>query len=97
MSTELRAALLAIGFGASACAMMPELPPDWALPMREILLHTTCELQQALRGIDGRTNANQFDARGWTIKVTLNPKVGCRSHSQGAEGRRRTLYELGSR
>lgn len=54
---------------------MPDLPPDWALPMQEILLHTACELQGALRGIDGRTNTKQFDARLWKIKVTLNPKV----------------------
>jgi hypothetical protein len=45
------------------------------MPMQEILLHTACELQAALRGIDGRTDPNQFDARGWDIKVTLNPKI----------------------
>src|ERR1700731_2564370 len=58
-----------------ACAIMPDLPPDWALPQQEILLHTACELQAALRGLDGRTNPKQFDARGWLIKITLNPKV----------------------
>jgi hypothetical protein len=59
----------------SACAIMPDLPPDWAMPQREILLHAACELQLALQGLDGRTNPKQFNARGWTIKVTLNPKV----------------------
>jgi hypothetical protein len=54
---------------------MPDLPPDWALPMQEILLHTACELQGALRGLNGRTNSKQFDAKAWNIKVTLNPKM----------------------
>ena len=54
---------------------MPDLPPDWALPMQEILLHTACELQGALRSLDGRTNPKQFDAKAWNIKVTLNPKM----------------------
>jgi len=70
-----KAPLLALMYGATACAIVPDLPWDWALPMQEILLHTTCELQRALRDIDGFTNRNQFDPRGWTIKVTLNPKV----------------------
>jgi hypothetical protein len=59
----------------SACAIMPDLPPDWALPQQKILLHVACELRAALRGLDGRTNPKQFDARGWQIKVTLNPKI----------------------
>jgi hypothetical protein len=59
----------------SNCAFMPDLPPDWALPMQTIVLHSACELQAALRGLDGRTNPEQFNARGWIIKVTLNPKM----------------------
>jgi hypothetical protein len=54
---------------------MPDLPPDWALPMQEILLHSACELQAALRGLNGRTNPKQFDATAWNIKITLNPKM----------------------
>jgi hypothetical protein len=72
-SNILRGTLIALSFGAAGCAVMPDLPPDWALPMQEILLHSACELQGALRGLDGRTK--NFDAKGWTIKVTLNPKV----------------------
>lgn len=67
--------IAAFGLSSSACAIMPDLPPDWAMPQQEILLHTACELQTALKGLDGRTNPKQFDASGWTIKVTLNPKV----------------------
>lgn len=54
---------------------MPDLPPDWALPMQEILLHTACELQFALRDISTYTDPKLFDPAGWNIKVTLNPKV----------------------
>ena len=68
-------AMAGIGLALCGCAIMPDLPPDWAMPQQEILLHTACELQFALRGLEGRTNPKQFDARGWTIKVTLNPKV----------------------
>jgi hypothetical protein len=54
---------------------MPDLPPDWALPMQEILLHSACELQWALRDIDHRVTRSRFDARNWKIAITLNPKV----------------------
>lgn len=57
------------------CAIMPDLPPDWALPAREIVLHSACELQAGLRTVDGRTNPKRFDARNWTIRVSLNPKA----------------------
>jgi hypothetical protein len=58
-----------------ACAIMPDLPPDWALPQTEILLHTACELQGALRGLASRTTSDEFDVTGWSIRVALNPKV----------------------
>jgi hypothetical protein len=54
---------------------MPDLPPDWALPMQEILLHSACELQAGLRGLNGRTDPKRFDATAWNIKITLNPKM----------------------
>jgi hypothetical protein len=48
---------------------MPDLPPDWAVPMQEILLHSACELQSALRDIDRRVKKKHFDARGWKISI----------------------------
>src|ERR1700730_4390386 len=72
----LRGALATVlSVATSGCAFMPDLPPDWALPMQEILVHSACELQWALRDIDQRVNKSHFDARGWTITITLNPKV----------------------
>jgi hypothetical protein len=69
------AAILTLGLGAGGCALMPELPPDWSLPMQEILLHTACEMQMALRDIDYRVNPEYFNARGWKITVNLFPKA----------------------
>jgi hypothetical protein len=67
------ATTLSVAFGG--CAIMPDLPPDWALPMQEILLHSACELQWALRDIDHHVKKSHFDARNWKISITLNPKV----------------------
>jgi hypothetical protein len=58
------------------CAIVPDLPPDWAMPQREILHHTACELQTAFRYLDAYPPPkNIFVARNWTIAVTLNPKL----------------------
>jgi hypothetical protein len=61
---------------AGGCAIMPDLPPDWAMPQNEILLHSACEVQGALRSIAiGNPPKSVFDPTGWTVKITLNPKV----------------------
>jgi hypothetical protein len=58
------------------CAIVPDLPPDWAMPQREILHHAACELQAAFRYLDTYPPPkNVFVARDWTIRVTLNPKL----------------------
>jgi hypothetical protein len=58
------------------CAIMPDLPPDWAMPQSEIVLHSACEIQLALRFIaQGRPPKSVFDPDGWSIRVSLNPKV----------------------
>lgn len=54
---------------------MPDLPPDWALPMQGILLHSACELQFALRDIQKRKEPQYFDPTVWKIATTLNPIV----------------------
>jgi len=60
----------------TGCAVVPDLPPDWAMPQREILRHTACELQTAFRYLDEYPPPkNIFVARNWTIAVTLNPKL----------------------
>lgn len=67
------AAITAASMGG--CAVMPDLPPDWALPMQEILLHSACELQATLRDIDARGSKGRFNPRNWKISITLNPKA----------------------
>src|SRR5258708_4887815 len=68
---------MAAGVGTllAGCVVMPDLPPDWALPMQEIVLHSACELQYGLREIDGRVIKSRFDTRNWKIALTLNPKI----------------------
>jgi hypothetical protein len=72
-----RIALLAV-FGGTlgGCAIMPDLPPDWALPQSEVIHHSACEIQTALRFFDRYPPPKSvFVARNWTIRLSLNPKV----------------------
>ena len=59
---------------STACTIVPDLPPDLAFPMREILLYTACELQVALTTFD-TPQFKRFNARKWLITVALNPKT----------------------
>jgi hypothetical protein len=66
-------ALSSLGGG---CAIMPDLPADWAMPQREIVLHSACEVQSALRAIAlEHPPRTVFDPDGWTVKISLNPKI----------------------
>ena len=68
--------LVALSGVVAGCAIMPDLPPDWAMPQSEIVLHSACEVQSALRVIaQGNLPNTVFDPDGWTVKITLNPKV----------------------
>jgi hypothetical protein len=68
--------LIALTGIAGGCAIMPDLPPDWAMPQSEIVLHSACEIQSALRYIaQNRPPKGAFDPDGWTVKISLNPKV----------------------
>lgn len=58
------------------CAIMPDLPPDWAMPQTEIVLHSACEVQSALRLIaQNHVPKAVFDPDLWNVKISLNPKV----------------------
>jgi hypothetical protein len=68
--------LVALSGVTGGCAIMPDLPPDWAMPQSEIVLHSACEVQSALRVIaQNNSPKTVFDPDGWTVKITLNPKV----------------------
>jgi len=59
-----------------ACAIMPDLPADWAMPQQEIVHHSACEVQTALRYLyDYPPPKSVFVATGWTVRISLNPKV----------------------
>lgn len=71
---QLQRVAVTLAFSLGGCAIMPDIAPDWALPMREIVLHTACELQDALGALDHDVPKTLFDAHNWKIAVTLNPK-----------------------
>jgi hypothetical protein len=61
---------------SGGCAIMPTLPPDWALPQREIVLHSACELQSTLRFMAQHPPPKGvFDPTAWTVRISLNPKI----------------------
>jgi hypothetical protein len=75
MSTIARSVqFIPIGLLFGGCAIVPDVPPDITFPMNEILLHTACELRDALRTFD-TPEFKRFNARKWLITVGLNPKT----------------------
>lgn len=55
---------------------MPDLPPDWAMPEQEIVHHSACEVQGALRYLAQLPAAKSvFAPSEWTVKISLNPKI----------------------
>jgi hypothetical protein len=67
------AALGAAAFAISSCAAVPGMPPDFALPVQQIVLHAVCELRFALRDLS--TEYPSFTKRKWAIAITLTPKI----------------------
>lgn len=58
-----------------SCTAIPPLPPDFALPVREILQASSCELQHAFQHLDRRPEYDRFKPRQWLVTMTLTPKV----------------------
>lgn len=67
------AALCVALFQVSDCATPPGMPPDFLLPVQQIVLHTTCELRFALRDI--ADTHPSFLKNEWAIAITLTPKI----------------------
>jgi hypothetical protein len=65
---------LAVSIFISACSVLPDMPPDFALPVHEILLHSSCELQDAFKSLTA-PEFNRFKPRQWLINMSLTPKV----------------------
>ncbi len=58
----------------TGCAIIPDVPPDFALPIQEILSHTACELRDAFRSLNTK-EYRRFKATEWLITVSLLPKA----------------------
>jgi hypothetical protein len=57
------------------CAVIPDVPPDFALPVRAILAQTACELQSAFVALDSEPQFKRFNAKQWLVGVSLAPKM----------------------
>jgi len=57
----------------AGCAVPPGMPPDFMLPVQQIVLHSVCELRFALREIS--ISHPSFLRTNWAISITLTPKV----------------------
>jgi hypothetical protein len=57
------------------CAIVPGVPPDFALPVKAILAQTACELQHALIVLDRTPEFKRFNAKQWLVTVAIAPKT----------------------
>jgi hypothetical protein len=55
------------------CALSPGMPPDFLLPVQQIVLHSACELRLALREIS--ISHPSFLNHQWAISISLTPKI----------------------
>ncbi|MGY4308332.1 hypothetical protein ACVIJ6_005575 [Bradyrhizobium sp. USDA 4369] len=78
---------IAVVFGAfaalSGCAIVPDVPPDYALPVQEILQHTSCELQRAFNAIASESAYKRFQPDRWLVTIALTPKVDTDANAAG--------------
>lgn len=58
----------------AGCSIIPDIPNDYNLPVREILQHTACELRGAFLDLSDPSHAS-FGASKWLIAVKLSPKA----------------------
>src|ERR1700716_3026097 len=76
-------AALVPGVFIIGCSVIPDIPPDFALPVREILSQTACELQDAFLSLDSSPDFRRFNARKWLITMSLAPKVDTDVNANG--------------
>ncbi len=73
---ELRSVCAALSAGILVgCAVIPDIPPDFALPVRAILAQTACELRDAFIALDSRPAFKRFKAKQWLVTVSLLPRA----------------------
>jgi hypothetical protein len=63
------------------------MAPDFALPMREIIVHSICELKYALEelreDLDFRARSPWFKPDQWAASIALSPTVDTLTHLRG--------------
>src|SRR4051794_28586841 len=64
-----------LGFAVGGCAMLPDIPPDFVLPVDEILAQAACELRDTLIYLDRSPQLKRFKPREWLITINIAPKV----------------------
>lgn len=74
MNCSKHALAYATGMLISGCSIMPDVPDDFSLPVREILQHSACELRGAFLELSKPEYAS-FKANKWLIAVKITPKT----------------------
>jgi hypothetical protein len=83
------AALSVIMLGG--CAILPDIPPNFALPVQEILAQTACELKDAFNSLEQSPYAKRFKPTQWLVTVSLAPKADTDLNA-GVGGTRKAPY-----
>jgi hypothetical protein len=83
--------ILAGGAILCGCSFIPPVPDDYSLPVREILQHTACELQDAFVILSAK-EFSSFNASKWLVAVKLTPKTDSEINAGlGVTGKSTTL------
>lgn len=69
-----RTLLFGVFMFTASCSIIPPVPDDFSLPIREILQHSACELRAAFVELSKPEYAS-FKASKWKIAVKLTPKT----------------------
>lgn len=80
--------------GLQGCALVPDVPPDLALPIKEILAQTTCELRETFISLSRSPTLQRFQADQWLVNVSITPKVN--TNVNGSAGWTRRSPFLGN-
>jgi len=83
------AALSVIALGG--CAVLADIPPDFALPVQEIMSQTACELKDAFNSLEHSPYAKRFKPKQWLVTVALAPKTDTDLNA-GVGGTRKAPY-----
>ena len=68
-----RAILAATALGG--CSLVPDIPADFALPVREILAQAACELKDTFNSLQRSPYASRFKPKQWLVTVAIAPKA----------------------